>query len=444
MSRNIFLFCLYCLILISWSGYAQESRPNIIVFLSDDHGQEDAGCYGNPDLKTPVIDLLATEGMRFTHAFTPVSVCAPSRSALFTGLYPHRNGCDRNHSQIRSGIKTLPDYLLPLGYEVVLAGKVHVKPEAAFNFTYIGREEIPAFLKSAGGKPFCLIISYNSPHQPYFNKKEGYQKVEPKAWLPETAETLQFTEAYYDNVDHLDHEIGAHLYWVEKYGFSDAFQIYTSDHGPAFPFAKWSLYNQGIRVPLIVKWKDRIKPGTVNEGLVSLVDLLPTMIEIAGGNPPGDLDGISMKSMLYDGSSQHLQYVYAAYTNLGVMGASEYPIRAIQDKNHKLIVNLRSQNNFEIRRMNEPDSRALIDSYQVLQSWLKSGNQQYIDRAKANWQRPRLELYDLNKDPYELSNLVADEEMAEIKDKLLSQLAAWMKTQNDPFATELTKIESAP
>src|SRR5690606_19692697 len=95
-----------------------EIPPNIIVFLSDDHGAEDARGLGNPDLHTPVLDQWAAEGMTFTRAYSPASVCAPSRSALFTGLYPYRNGCDRNHGAIGPGIETLPDYLKPLKYRV--------------------------------------------------------------------------------------------------------------------------------------------------------------------------------------------------------------------------------------------------------------------------------------------------------------------------------------
>ena len=145
----------------------QQERPNIIIFLSDDHGAEDAACYGSPDLATPVIDQLAREGMMFTRAFTPVPVCSPSRSALFSGLYPHRNGCHQNHGEINASIKTLPGYLAPLGYTVVLAGKRHIAPEEAFDFTYMDIEEVPLFLKNIGDDPFCLIIAFNHPHQPY-------------------------------------------------------------------------------------------------------------------------------------------------------------------------------------------------------------------------------------------------------------------------------------
>src|SRR5690606_16004185 len=124
------IFCFVMALAVSWGAKAQQ-KPNIVVFLSDDHGQDDAGCHGHPMVMTPVIDQLAREGMVFTRAYTPVSVCAPSRSALFTGLYPHRNGCTRNHGSVSDGVNSLPHYLSAAGYEVVLAGKDHIKPREA-------------------------------------------------------------------------------------------------------------------------------------------------------------------------------------------------------------------------------------------------------------------------------------------------------------------------
>jgi len=438
MNFKPLLFLLVFLRILPATGQ-HIGKPNIIIYLSDDHGAEDAGCYGNPDLYTPVIDQMAREGMLFTNAFTPVSVCAPSRSALFTGLYPFRNGCDRNHGHIRSDIKTLPDYLRPLGYEVVLAGKRHIQPENAFDFTYLELSDVPGFLKNSGTKPFCLIICTHTPHQPYFNQKGGYQDITPKAWLPNTKETIQYIAAYYDHVTMLDHELGSYMYWVEKYGYSQALQIYTSDHGPAFPFAKWTLYNQGIRVPFIVKWPGVVPEGIRTASLISLVDLLPSLIEIAGDTSCYDLDGKSILPVLQNPEEPIHDYVYATYTNLGVMGANEYPVRAISDGHFKLIVNIRYDSEFHIERMDRPDKRALIDSYGVLQSWLKGGEEDQA-RALKHWTRPVTELYELSQDPYELDNLADQSKFSHIKSILTDQLILWMERQEDPLSAELKTI----
>lgn len=415
-------------------------KPNIILYLSDDHGAEDAGCFGNTDLNTPVLDQWAAEGMSFTRAYTPASVCAPSRSALFTGLYPHRNGCDRNHGAVNPGIKTLPDYLKPLGYRVVLAGKTHIQPKDQFGFEYIDMHEVPEFLRGVGDNPFCLIVALHTPHQPYFNHKGGYNNITPKTWMPDTEATRRYTGAYYDHVSLLDHELGSYLYWVEKYGFSDALQIYTSDHGPAFPFAKWTLYEHGIRVPLIVKWPGHIQPGTTVDWLVNFVDFLPTLIDAAGGNVPEHLDGLSLVPYLAGEKRWSRENVFAAYTNLGVQGANEFPIRALVSAEYKLIVNLRPENKFQITRMDSPDKRAIIDSYDVLQSWTGSSDPTVRQRAEAHWKRPPLELYDLQSDPDELVNIADDPKYEYVLQHLSTELEEWMAAQNDPETTNLRAI----
>ncbi len=438
--RKVFFLILLIILRFSLSAADEKKRPNIILFLSDDHGAEDTGCYGNKDLKTPVIDQLASEGIIFTHAFSPTSVSAPARSALFTGLYPHRNGCHKNHGSISPGILTLPHYIKPLGYKVVLAGKRHINPEEAFGFTYIDRDQIPQFLSKIDETPFCLIVSFNSPHQPYFNHKDGYVDIVPKQWLPDTQETIKYTAAYYDHVAILDHELGACLYWIERFGFSNAIQIYTSDHGAAFPFAKWTLYNQGIRVPLIIKWKDKILAGTENHTFISIVDILPTIVEMAGGNIPENIDGKSLLPVINNETNQLHDFIYATYTNIGVEGANEYPIRAILNSEFKLIVNLKWENGFHIKRMDAPDERALIDNFSILQSWMRKGsNTSAYKRAIYHWQRPFIELYDIKNDPNELRNISHKTRYSNTVKHLLSELTDWMAKQNDPFTEQLIK-----
>lgn len=421
---------------ISLHTYAQH-KPNIVVFLSDDHGQEDAGCYGNTEVLTPVIDQLAREGMVFTRAYTPVSVCAPSRSALFTGLYPHRNGCSRNHGSVFEGIKSLPHYLAAAGYDVILAGKEHIKPKEAFPFTYMERHQIPEYLSHRKERPFCLIVSLNAPHQPFFNHKGGRGQVSPKPWLPHTPETMQYTAAYYDHVALADQEIGSVLYWLERLGLNEnSIQLYLSDHGPAFPFAKWTLYEQGIRIPLIVKWPGVVQSGTKTDALVSMVDILPTLLDMAGVAPQ-PLDGKSLVPVLKGQSTVQHHAVYGCYTNLGVQGANEYPIRAVVSDRYKLIVNLRSGNRFSLKAMDEPDERAVIDAKMALDSWLSSGDANAIRRAHYYRSRPPIELYDLSEDPYELVNRAHDEALNSTVTKMYQLLGEWMKSQNDPLLNEM-------
>lgn len=423
-----------------WGPYctSHAQQPNFVIFLSDDHGREDVGCYGNPDVKTPVMDQLAREGMRFKRAYTPVSVCAPSRSALFTGLYPYRNGCDRNHGAAFSHIRSLPHYLATAGYEVILAGKEHIRPRSAFPFLYMERHEIPEYLNQKRDGPFCLIVSLNAPHQPYFNLKGGHGRVHPKPWLPTTPETGQYMAAYYDHVALADQEIGAILYWLERYGWQEnSIQLYLSDHGPAFPFAKWTLYDQGIRVPLIIKWPGVVKPGSTSDALVSMVDILPTLLDMAGIDYGCVFDGKSITPLLKQEEISIRDAVYACYTNLGVQGANDYPIRAVVTNRHKLIVNLRPDNAFALQAMDRPDERAVIDAHAVLQSWSASENAWANKRAYSYRSRPFVELYDLVEDPYELTNCAADEFGLDVVLQLYQQLTDWMKDQQDPLWNQM-------
>jgi N-sulfoglucosamine sulfohydrolase len=417
-------------------------KPNIVLLLSDDHGAADMGCAGNPDVRTPVMDQLATEGMMFDRAFAPASVCTPSRSAIYTGLYPHRNGCHQNHGNIDTGIKTLPEYLLAQGYRIALAGKVHVAPEPSFPFEYIERHEIPDFLASAKKEPFCLIIAYNSPHEPYFNKKNGisYRNIKAKEWLPDTRETRMLTAGYYDNIENLDQEVGTSLYWLEKAGIADeTMVIYTSDHGPGLPFGKWTLYENALHVPLIIKWNGIIQPGTRSDALVSLVDLLPTLTEMAGRQTPDDLDGKSLLPLIIGESNTHHEYTYAAYTNKGVQDANTFPIRSIRNGQYKLIVNFNHEEPFTIRMTERPDDRAVVCGYRVLESWEMAIKKDSFaaDRYQQFRYRQRLELYDLKNDPFELENLAGQVNHRTIQQTLIKELKKWLYEQGDMVYEEI-------
>ena len=133
---------------------AEEKKqpPHLVLFLADDHGVEDAGCYGNPDVRTPHIDQLAREGLRFERAYCASPSCTPSRSALYTGLMPARNGAHPNHTPVHAGTQSLAHYLAPLGYRVVLFGKNHVSPRSAFPFEHVEGRIPPAGPGRAGGR----------------------------------------------------------------------------------------------------------------------------------------------------------------------------------------------------------------------------------------------------------------------------------------------------
>ena len=177
-------------------------------------------------------------------------------------------------------------------------------------------------------------------------------------------------------------------------------------------------------------------PGLINNELVSFVDILPTIVEIAGGKSGigNALDGKSLVPLLQNKPVKLHDYLYAAYTNQGVVGGNEYPIRAVFNSNYKLVINVQHENGFHVARMDARDPRALVDSYSVLQSWLEKGaGTPEHARAMYHWRRPLIELYDMENDPYELVNLGDNPGYQNEVRLLLSELIEWMKKQHDPL-----------
>ncbi|MCC5930963.1 MAG: sulfatase [Cyclobacteriaceae bacterium] len=438
----LFVICVSIYACNSSGSKEDESKPNIILLLSDDHGAEDLAYAGNKDVATPFMDQLASEGIIFTHAFATASVCAPSRSSIYTGLYPHKNGCHQNHGEIYDHVKTLPHYLSELGYRVALAGKVHVGPENSFPFEYIERKDIPELLQSAGPQPLCLVVAYNQPHEPYFNKKNGvpYRSIQAKSWLPDTPETKGLTAAYYDNVENLDHEVGSTLYWLEKYGYTDnSIIIYTSDHGPGLPYGKWTLYEKALHVPLIIKWKGKIEAGRFIQAPVSLLDLLPSFMQWAGASELPELDGTSLLPLISGKENTQKPYLFAAYSNLGVQDANSYPIRSVTNHKYKLLVNFNHKEPFTIRMTERMDERSVICAWRVLESWKNAKNNPDFanERFRLFRFRPEIELYDLMQDPYELNNIAEDPEMQMMVKELRNELKKWMVEQGDLLSEQI-------
>lgn len=410
-----------------------KEKPNIVLFLADDQSIDDVGCYGNNVIRTPNIDRLAEQGLRLNLAFTPTAMCSPSRSALYTGLYPHRNGCHPNHSRIKSGIKTLPYYLKSLGYRVGLAGKVHVKPKKQFPFEYMGLnpKQIENFITSVTNKPFCLIVASNEPHGPH--KKGGYEpnRIPVPKNKVDTQQTRQQLANYYTDIDLLDEELGRVLDLLGKHSLEqNTLFVYTSDHGYDI-YAKWSCYDAGLHIPFIVRWPGKIKTKTVTEAMISFVDVLPTFIEIAGGKPPKDIDGRSFLPVLLGRENKHHDVVFGTLTTRGIISGRAYPIRSLRTPTHKYIRNLNPEGMFQCVTTHGHDYKEIDHS--MWGSWKqKASTDDFAAKRVRMFQyRPAEELYDLIKDPYELNNLADKPTHQKLLASLGKKLDAWMKQQGD-------------
>ncbi|MGN6133828.1 MAG: sulfatase-like hydrolase/transferase [Aureliella sp.] len=418
-------------------AFAAE-RPNIVVFLSDDHSLADSSLYGpERQVPTPNMERLAAAGMTFERAFVASPSCAPSRAALLTGLMPSRNGAEANHARPQASIKKLPAYLQELGYEVVSFGKVgHYAqtPEYGFDlarhFTYHEDIAIPKALEwlkdRQSDKPLCLFVGTNWPHVPWPQESS----VAPKSVIipskhVDNGKTREERAKYIEAVKTMDRELGQ-VYDLarERLGENTLF-LHTSDHGAQWPFGKWNLYDDGIRTPLIVAWPGKIKPQSRTQAMVSWVDILPTLVEAAGGSPDPALDGRSLMPVLRGEKTEHRDAIYTVHSGDGNFNV--FPMRSVRTARYKLIRNLHPEFLYtsHVTKVRGPEA--------YWPSWLEDAktHPEAADKVKRYQQRPAEELYDLQADPLEQHNLVGDPAHAEVLEKLRSQLTAWMQAQGD-------------
>jgi len=441
-------------------GNNRNRRPNIIMYISDDHGLDFLGCYGNKDIQTPNIDNLAKEGTLFKNMFAASPTCAPSRSVLWTGLYPVRNGCMGNHTICRDGITSLPTYLGRLGYRVVLVNKFHAKPKKVFSFEYINAglprnpdnhrvyrreglnvravdEFLAEHFREQPFKPLCLILADSSPHVTWEpNKIYDPAKLQLPPYIVDTELTRRAMANYYQDITTMDKRVGKIRALLKKYGFEDnTLFIYTTDQGSEWPHSKWTVYDTGIHVPFIAVRPGKIKAGSVCDALVSFVDITPTFIDIAGGPQPEGLDGKSFSDVLAGKTGTFREFIYASHTRDGNMNV--FPQRGVRDSRYKYILNLRPENTWTTHFTKVPD---IPESHkQVWDTWVeKAKTDPQVDKLLDIIEHhPAEELYDLQKDPYELNNIADKPEAGPILKKMRRQLKNWMLSQNDPALTKV-------
>ncbi len=435
-------------------------QPNIVLFISDDHGIDFVGCYGNADVRTPNIDTLAKEGTRFTRMFAASPTCAPSRSALYTGLYPARNGCMGNHTTCRSDITALPTYLRRLGYRVVLAHKAHTIPKEVFSFEYLqaglpknpaiarvyrmeglDTKAIDSFLaehaKTKPDTPLCLIVADSSPHVVWERNKDfDPAKLTLPSWFVDTDLTRKALANYYQDIATLDKRVGEVRAALKRHDFeANTLFIYTTDQGSEWPHSKWTCYDAGLHVPFIAVWPGVTRPGTLCDALISFVDVTPTFIDVAGGNQPQGLDGKSFLPVLAGKEKSFRDYIYASHTRDGDMNV--FPQRCVRDTRYKYILNLTPETTWTThwtKVSGIPESHK-----EVWDTWVeKAKTDPHAARiVHLNEHHPQEELYDTQSDPYELTNLAADAAMEPILRRMRQHLQEWLTTQGETLPSDL-------
>lgn len=450
--KSIIFLCLVFTFQVVFATEKQKRQPNILFFIADDCTFRDLGCYGSPDAKTPTIDKFAKSGMQFTQCFQATAMCSPTRSNIYTGIYPVKSGAYPNKTFVKEGTKSIVQYLAPKGYRTALLGKTHIQPKTAFPFEYLGDpgpeldfDKMDKFLSDVKEKqnPFCLFVCSHQPHLPY-TKGDPSEYDPAKITLPpyfaDTKETRAKFVKYLAEINYLDGEFNTSLELLKKYGFSEnTVVIFTSEQGNSFPFAKWTCYGNGLQTAFLVRWPGVVKPGSVSDALIEYVDVTPTFLDIAGLPAPDVLEGKSFLPVLIGKKKEHKKYVYGVHTTRGITNGSEYyGVRTVRTKEFRYILNLTPEATFQNNLTVAPKKSI------VFNSWKEKGKTDSLARALTyRYQhRPAEELYNLIADPYEMKNVADDPKYAAIKKKLRNKLHQWMKEQGDKGQqTELEATE---
>jgi len=423
---------------------AGPERPNILMVMADDLTYHDLGCTGNSDVETPNIDQLASEGMRFSCAFNSSPMCAPTRMSIYTGIHPVRNGAYPNHSRVYPDVRSMPHYLGELGYQVGIIGKRHEAPLENFPFEDLGGRhhdtgkgvnlqlsKVRSFMEETRSGPWSLVVSSNQPHRPW-NRGVEYPYAPGDLSLPpyfvDTPETRKALVRYYGEITYMDRQVGRVLQHLDETGQADnTIVVFLTEHGSNFPHCKWTCYDTGVRSAAIVRWPGAVAPGKVSDAIVEYVDVLPTLLEIAGGRPEKhDFDGESFLPVLTQKRDTHQEYAFSLQTSKGIYNGPEaYGIRSVRSRDYRLIWNLNWEQQFK---------NLVTADFAPYKSWERKaerGNPFARERVHCYRKRPQYELYDLRADPYELNNRAEDPAYKSVRSRLKCELDAWMRRQGD-------------
>lgn len=452
--------CLFIFTLIPVFSFADE-KPNIVLIVADDLSPT-LGCYGDQGAVTPHIDALAKRGVRFINAFCTTASCSPSRAVLLTGKHNHANGQyglahNYHHFISREKIPTLAPLLTKAGYRTARIGKFHVLPESTYEFgraIKAGARNPVAMAKACrelfseeSEQPFFLFFCTSDPHRGggvvesdenrpdrFGNIKKGHAGVEPvkfepdkitvPGFLPDHPATRAELAQYYQSANRVDQGVGQLVAELEATGkLENTVIMFTSDHGMAFQGAKTTVYDAGLKIPLIVANPLQDKNNFVCDAMVSMIDLAPTILEFAQSDPKSiEPHGRSLVSILDKEHPEGWEEVYASHTFHEV--TMYYPMRVFRNRDYKLIWNIAYQ-------LPYPSASDLWNSA-TWQKTYKSG--QYGPRSVQDFvQRAQFELYDIRNDPLETNNLAGDPEFAQVLEKTKEKLREFQKKTGDPW-----------
>ena len=425
-------------------------RPNVVWITAEDLSPR-WGCFGDSVAQTPNIDALCKESVKYTNVFSISGVCAPSRHALITGMYPTTNGAQhmRNHkfTSAISKVKDKKAKLRPL-YEAVPPANVkcfsellrangyyttnHTKTDYQFHTPLTAWDDTK---KSAHwrnrpkGKPFFSVFNLTITHESrvWMNNDctliTDPEKVVLPPYYPDTKIIRHDMAVHYDNVSKFDQQVGEIINQLKEDNLLDSTIIFIyTDHGDGLPRMKRWLYDSGIKVPMIVRYPGMKDAGKVDERLISFIDFAPTMLSIIGSKIPDYMPGIPFTG--YASSDSIRPYIFAAKDRMGTKLDNS---RAVRSKQYKYIKNYYPAKPY-VQTIAYRDQMNLM---QELYRTFKSGE---MNETQLLWfakTKPEEELYDITKDPHEINNLAGDPSYQEVLDELRIQHYKWAEETQD-------------
>lgn len=416
-----------------------DRATNFVLILADDCTYTDTATYGGQAV-TPHMDRLAAEGMTFNRCVQAAPMCSPTRHALYTGIYPVKSGAWPNHTYLYDGVRTVAHHLKAAGYRAGFSGKMHINPPEAFPFEYLSTQTkninpdfaaVDGFLADCveKGDPFGLILCSNEPHTPW-NKGDSSayppEDLELPPVLADTPATRDGFSRYLAEITYFDRQVGEALALIEKHGLEDnTVVVVLTEQGNAFPFAKWTCFDKGVASGLIVRWPDRVEPGSQSDALVEYTDIVPTLLAAIDAPVPDGLDGRSFLAVLEGESDSHQDFAFSLQCSVGINnGPGHYGIRSVTDGRHRYILNLTPERTFK-------NWATGTDFWREWEAAAADGDPDAARLVARYQQRPAEELYDCLEDPWNEINLADEPRLAGTKANLARALGTWMNEQGD-------------
>lgn len=422
------------------TGTPERDRPNIVWILSEDISI-DLACYGTPVVKTPVLDQLAKDGIRYTNAFTTAPVCSPSRSAMITGMYQTSIGAHNHRSHRDDGytlpapVKPITEYLRQVGYYTVnvktAAPGVATPTKTDFNFTL----DHPAFdgtdwKQRKAEQPFFAQITIDETHRGKAWKivvKAHQPRISPESVLlppyyPDHPVARADWATYLESIQLMDSYVGKILQRLQDEGLTqNTVVIFSGDNGRCHVRDKQFLYDGGIHVPLLIRWPGGVKAGQINTDLVSAIDVSATILQLAGIPHPTHLDG----QVLWGPGARKRDYIIAARDR---MDETVDKMRCVRDKRYKYIKNYLPE-----RPYMQPNNYKETEypMWNLLKELNQAGKLTPAQALFVAPTKPAEELYDITTDPDELRNLAGNSRYRKTLNQMRSRLADWVATTND-------------